>query len=93
MARLKERSIEQWIEIFQRIDQSSFCRGQNERQWRASFDWIIANQGNSIKVLEGKYDDRTPPADAVAAPTDGLSARGRRTLEAGKRYLATVRHA
>jgi len=26
--------------------------------WAASFDWIISSYDNSVKVLEGKYDDR-----------------------------------
>ena len=55
--RLQERPLDQWKEIFKRITASRFCRGDNPRGWRASFDWIIANQENAVKVLEGKYDD------------------------------------
>lgn len=44
-------------EVFRKLEASSFCKGKNDRGWRASFDWIIANQTNIVKVLEGKYDD------------------------------------
>ncbi len=55
-ARLKERNPEEWVAIFQRIAESPFLCGQNDRGWKADFDWIIANDGNAGKVLEGKYD-------------------------------------
>jgi hypothetical protein len=46
---------------FAKLEASDFCKGQNDRQWRASFDWIIVNDTNIIKVLEGKYDNKNPP--------------------------------
>jgi len=55
-ARLKERSLNEWAAIFRRIADTPFLCGQNERRWKADFDWIIANDGNAAKVLEGKYD-------------------------------------
>ncbi|MBI4208560.1 MAG: hypothetical protein HY538_02490 [Deltaproteobacteria bacterium] len=55
--RLRERDEKGWREVFQKIETSSFCRGENERGWRASYDWIIANPDNALKVLERKYDD------------------------------------
>ena len=62
-ARLKERPISSWREVFTRINDSPFCRGETERgQWKASFDWIIGNADNAIKVLEGKYDRQTTPS-------------------------------
>lgn len=73
--RLGERTLEQWGEIFARMARTPFLNGNNDRNWRASFDWIIANASNSSKVIEGKYDqiDRRPDAGArnagYAAPT------------------------
>jgi hypothetical protein len=32
-----------------------FLSGANERHWTADFDWLIENDGNLQKVLEGKY--------------------------------------
>ena len=56
--RLKERpDLDQWERIFRMIHESSFCRGNGRTGWRATFDWIIDNPDNAIKVLEGKYGD------------------------------------
>lgn len=59
-ARLTERSIESWREVFELIEASRFCRGENDRAWAASFDWVIGSPDVAVKVLEGKYDDRRP---------------------------------
>lgn len=48
-------------EVFDRCESSHFMRGDNARGWRADFDWIFANSTNWVKVLEGKYDNRTTP--------------------------------
>jgi hypothetical protein len=45
-------------EICNAIAASSFCRGQNSHKWEATFDWIIENDSNYVKVLEGKYNDK-----------------------------------
>lgn len=61
-ARLRERSIDGpggWREVVARISASSFCRGANNRAWRASPDWLL-QPDTATKVLEGKYDDRKP---------------------------------
>jgi hypothetical protein len=53
--RLKERPFEEWREIFRLMIATPFLCGSNDRGWKADFDWIIANDGNAAKVLEGKY--------------------------------------
>ena len=53
--RLQERSLDHWKNIFSLITASDFCKGRNDRGWKASLDWIIANEDNAVKVLEGKY--------------------------------------
>lgn len=47
-------------QVFDKAEASSFMRGDNNRGWRADFDWIFNNSTNWLKILEGKYDDRTP---------------------------------
>ncbi len=37
------------------VTTKDFKTGQN-RNWKADFDWIIANDTNWVKVIEGKYD-------------------------------------
>lgn len=44
-------------ELFEKAQASSFLKGGNNRNWRASFDWLIADS-NMAKVLDGNYDDR-----------------------------------
>jgi hypothetical protein len=44
-----------------RVAQSSFCTGKNDRGWTADFDWML-QPDVCLKVMEGKYDDR--PAQA-----------------------------
>ena len=57
-ARLKNAPLETWKQVFQKINDSEFCCGKNDRKWTASFDWLIANDNNYVKVLEGKYDNK-----------------------------------
>ena len=54
--RLSERPIEKWKEVFIQINNSEFCKGNNNTGWKATYDWIISNTDNSLKVLEGKYN-------------------------------------
>lgn len=42
-------------EIFDRCTSSRFLKGDNNRGWKADFDWIT-NKTNWVKILEGKYD-------------------------------------
>ena len=57
--RLRERSLEEWGNTFKRMNDSPFLRGESGNgTFRADLDWIIANEGNAVKVLEGRYDDR-----------------------------------
>lgn len=52
---------EAWLqtaeELFKRIEASDFLKGGSGR-WNATFDWVFDNSGNSIKVMEGNYDNR-----------------------------------
>jgi hypothetical protein len=64
VARLRERPIDEWRHIFQRINASDFCRGQNDRGWIATFDWVL-QPDTAAKVLEGKYDNRTKVVSAA----------------------------
>jgi hypothetical protein len=47
--------IEKWTELFNKVLETPFVCGANDRGWAADFDWLIANDTNFIKVLEGKY--------------------------------------
>lgn len=50
--------IETFEEVFRKVEASDFCKGKNDRGWKADFDWLIKNDSNMVKVLEGKYDNK-----------------------------------
>jgi uncharacterized phage protein (TIGR02220 family) len=50
-------TLEDFQRLFEKTEASSFMKGANERNWRASFDWLIKDS-NMAKVLDGNYDDR-----------------------------------
>jgi hypothetical protein len=45
-----------------------FLCGAGPAGWRANFDWVVANDTNYVKVLEGRYD-----AVARDVPTEGAT--------------------
>ncbi len=54
--RLKEHpNRDWWIDVMEKVESSEFCKGVNAQKWRASFDWLIENPDNAVKVSEGKY--------------------------------------
>ena len=56
-ARLNTYSLEQFKAMFEIAEASPFLKGQNNRNWRANFDWLIKD-GNFAKVLDGNYSDK-----------------------------------
>lgn len=63
-ARLKVYTLEEMKTIFEKVEASSFLKGGNDRNWTASFDWIIKDS-NAAKIMDGNYDDKRPkPKDA-----------------------------
>lgn len=55
-ARLKEHPGQQfWNDLMDRVNRSPMLRGENGRDWKCSFDWIL-NVNNMAKILEGNYD-------------------------------------
>ena len=56
-ARLNTYSIEDFKTVFENAESSSFLKGSNDRNWTATFDWLIKDT-NMVKVLEGNYADK-----------------------------------
>ena len=52
---LKTYSVDDFKKVFEKAEQSDFLKGNNSRNWSASFDWLI-KEDNMAKVLEGKYN-------------------------------------
>lgn len=53
-ARLREHGADGWTRALTAIEHSAFLTGQNQRSWRADFDWLVA-PSNFQKVIEGRY--------------------------------------
>lgn len=56
-ARLNKYSMKQLQQVFNNAEASDFLKGANERNWTATFDWIMKDT-NFPKVLEGNYNNR-----------------------------------
>lgn len=50
-----------WEAVIKRLAASDFAA---TRSW-ATFDWLVKNAGNPLKVSEGNYDNRSPSEGAV----------------------------
>lgn len=49
---------ENWKQIIDKVAASAFCTGNNDRGWRVKINWILENETNYTKVLEGDYDNQ-----------------------------------
>lgn len=49
---------EDWQTAFDNIKSSSFLNGDNDRGWTITFDWLVKNDENFEKVLEGNFKDK-----------------------------------
>lgn len=74
-ARLKEYTLDDFRKAFMKVENTAFLRGENERGFRATFDWLIKD-GNMAKVMDGNYDDR--PNKQRAAPARAPAATNTR---------------
>lgn len=55
--RLKNYGYDAIKEVFTKAEASDFLKGKNNRNWTASFDWLIVSDNNFCKVLDGNYDN------------------------------------
>lgn len=54
-ARLKDSTLQDWQDAMDALERSAFCRGENDRGWRADFDFLLQPK-SFTKLLEGAYD-------------------------------------
>lgn len=57
-ARLKTYSEADIVMAFEKAEKSDFLKGKNNRNWSATFDWLMKDS-NLTKVLEGNYDNKS----------------------------------
>jgi len=56
--RVGEYGMETVVKVFRLAGESSYLCGQNEKAWKADFEWIL-RPTNFLKILEGKYTGGT----------------------------------
>jgi hypothetical protein len=60
-ARLAENKefLKDFREVINKIKNNGFLRGDNKSGWKPTFDWVIENDRNYLKILEGNYEKKT----------------------------------
>ena len=73
IARLAEcGGIEGWRVAVSKVRASPFLTGDNDRQWKANFDFFI-NQNKFTKLMEGAYDGPTKPPVKPSAVQNSIT--------------------
>jgi predicted phage replisome organizer len=57
-ARLNKYSLEDLQRVFDLAEASDFLKGNNARNWSATFDWLMKDT-NIAKVLDGNYNNKS----------------------------------
>lgn len=52
------KTLEAFETICLKMESSDFLKGDNKQKWKATFDWILENDNNWVKVIEGNYDNK-----------------------------------
>ena len=55
-----DKALATFADVFARCRSSAFLNGRNARHWKVTFDWLMADDTNWVKVWEGRYDDPAP---------------------------------
>ena len=58
-ARIADYGLDDVLKAIDLVKQSKFLQGNNDRDWKITFDWFV-KPNNFIKVLEGNYTDTEP---------------------------------
>lgn len=69
-ARLNTYTLDDFRTVFEKAEASSFLKGGNERNWTATFDWLLKDS-NMAKVLDGNYDNRAKSVKQSICATPG----------------------
>jgi hypothetical protein len=70
--------LEWWRLVFQRLFESPFLRGDNDRAWKASFDFVVEK---AEQIIDGKYDGQGAALGATLNKSRRVAAGGSIWLE------------
>lgn len=80
-ARIREHGKEAFVEMVRKAANSEFLKGNNNRGFQATFDWII-RPNNFQKIIEGNYDNRNKEDKRINTDVDRLRLLAREAEEA-----------
>ena len=64
-ARIKDAWwLQNWQKGIELVSQSSFCTGENDRNWKADIEWFL-RPDSLVNIIEGKYGE----PERIAAPS------------------------
>ena len=79
-ARIKEYGIEEVIVAIEKIKNSDFLSGKNNRGWVITFDWFVL-PNNFPKVHDGNYDSNKPNNNVNTSTVEQFAERAQRWAE------------
>lgn len=87
-AKLKQRlkscgGLDGWRTACERVGASPFCRGENDRGWRANIDFLL-RESSFVKVMEGAFSYDTPK-DNTQIDSDTMAALRAAAMEGDRR--------
>ena len=83
-ARLKTYTLDDFRQVFENAEASSFLKGE-DGGWKASFDWLI-KESNMLKVLEGNYVNKPKRYGGRKEPVPGWC----KEFDPGEAELAAI---
>lgn len=87
MARLSEHGSDAMTEAIAAVGRSRFCRGENDRRWRADFDFLL-QPSRFLKLIEGSYnraDDHPGDPEITNSMVRAIASRRARRADAAGR--------
>ena len=90
-----EEAVRMLTEAFEKVKQSTFLLGDNDRGWSATFDWVIQSADKLAKIIEGVYDDhgtnrKATNSDIALGVDEWIEpGTGRRTYGTGSTTIPT----
>lgn len=74
--RLKDHGLDGWREALVKLAANRWMHGENDRGWRADFDFLL-RPSSFIRLIEGGYDRDSSASPNGSAEFDGVSERRR----------------
>ena len=63
-------SEEEILQVFTNLEQSDFCKGKNDRGWKANIDFIL-REDKFVATLEGRYNSKSRGCNVEAISDKG----------------------